>query len=148
MLRRTLPLPALALLLCAGAPAGADDPKAEALKKDLKALEGTWDVRTMIKDGKEMKVPEGTQLTLTGTKYVIKAADREIESGTFKIDPSKSPKQMDIMPADGPNKGKQVLGIYELKGDGMTAAGDDAGKNRPVDFSGKNGVVVTYKRAK
>jgi len=126
----------------------AADPKEEAVKKDLMALEGTWEVKSMLRDGKEVKVPDGSRLTLTGTKYVIKAGSTNIETGTFTIDPTRSPKQLDVTPADGPDKGKQVPGIYELKGDGMTAAGVDPGKERPVDFSGKVGVVITYKRVK
>ena len=40
-----------------------------------------------------------------------------VQVGTQKLDPSKSPKTLDVTVTEGLNKGAVMLGIYELGGD-------------------------------
>jgi len=40
-------------------------------------------------------------------------------TGTQKVDPTKTPKAIDISDDSGPNKGKTCLGIYEFKGEAI-----------------------------
>ena len=58
---------------------------------------------------------------------------------------------MDIVGTDGPNKGKTILGIYELKEDTLRICYDLTGKGRPTEFVTKKDAplfLVVYKRAK
>ena len=71
--------------------------------------------------------------------------------GTVKLDPSAKPKAMDITGTEGPNKGKTILAIYELKDDTLRICYDLTGKGRPAEFMSKKDAprfLVVYQRAK
>jgi len=141
-------LPALAAALCVAALPGAEDPKAEALKKEVKALEGTWDGKSRLVDGKEEPPPPGgAQLILEGTKYTIKVEGKVKETGTWTVDPSKTPRTIDLK-ENGTNEKTPGPCIYEVKGDELKVAVPQPGGERPKDFSGKGTEVYTFKRAK
>ena len=58
---------------------------------------------------------------------------------------------MEIKGTDGPNKGKTIPAIYELKDDTMRVCYDLNEKKRPTEFKTKAGTnlyLVTYKREK
>jgi uncharacterized protein (TIGR03067 family) len=149
MIRR-LPL-FCALALCAGA-AWAADAKDDAARKEAKALAGTWELVSMSKDGKEVPLPKEGKVHVTTAEdgaYTVKVGDMVVEKGTGKLDPTATPKAVDVTAADGPNKGQTVRGIYEVKGDEMRACFAAPGKDRPTDFTAKEGrEVAVYKRVK
>jgi uncharacterized protein (TIGR03067 family) len=71
--------------------------------------------------------------------------------GTQKIDPSKSPKTIDVTMIEGPDKGKVMLGIYEIDEDTLRACFDPQGKKRPTEFksaAGSMNFVNVHKRVK
>jgi uncharacterized protein (TIGR03067 family) len=114
---------------------------AGALKKELALLEGEWSMvsaehagqvvpETMLKSWK--RVARGNETTVTFAGQVMLKA-------TFTVDTSKQPKFIDYTLADGPNKGKQQFGIYELKGDTLRFCFAAPGKDRPSDFTTKPG---------
>jgi uncharacterized protein (TIGR03067 family) len=153
MLRRLLPLPVLGLVLFVGFPAAADprDEPAKKDPKDVKSLEGTWEAKSALFAGKEMPPPAGgvklILLTDPALKYTVKMEGKD-ETGTFTADPAKNPRTIDYIPADGTEKGKKHLAIYELKDDELKIAVGDPGGPRPKDFSGKVSPVLTFKKAK
>jgi hypothetical protein len=52
---------------------------------------------------------------------------------------------------EGPDKGKVMLGIYEIDGDKMKACFDPTGKQRPTEFkseAGSQNFVNVHKRVK
>jgi uncharacterized protein (TIGR03067 family) len=58
---------------------------------------------------------------------------------------------MDIEGTKGPNKGKTILAIYELKDDTLRICYDLSGKKHPKEFKTKEGTqlfLVEYKREK
>ena len=57
-----------------------------------------------------------------------------VQVGTQKLDPSKSPKAIDVTMTEGPNKGAVMLGIYEFDGDTLKVCFDPQGKKRPTEF--------------
>ncbi len=60
--------------------------------------------------------------------------------GTFTIDPTKSPKTADSVQGTGPDKGKTLLGIYEIIDDNhKRACWAPVGKPRPTSFSSEPG---------
>ena len=128
-----------ALLATLGVQAWAMDDK---VAEEDKKWEGTW-VVTMMEVGGQ-KVPEELfkEMTFTfkGKKYEQKVGDMLIEGGTQDLDPSKSPKHMDINVAEGETKGKKQLAIYEIDGDkAKICAADHDDKERPGKFETKDG---------
>ena len=69
--------------------------------------------------------------------------------GTFKIDPSKKPKQIDVTPGDGPETGKVLLGIYSPTKDELKISMARR-KERPKSLDGKpaRNFIMTLKRDK
>ena len=122
----------------------ADDSKSE--------FEGTWDLVSVERDGKELTPQKDTKMVTAGNKFVIKVGDKVLVAGTSKFDASKKPKTVDVTYTEGPDKGKTLKGIYEVEGD--TAKFCRAGtpeQERPTEFktkAGSGGLASVYKRAK
>jgi uncharacterized protein (TIGR03067 family) len=119
---------------------------------DLKAFQGTWDLVSFEREGKEVKPQNDTKAIITGHKTIIKVGDKVIAAGTFKLDPGKKPKAVDLTYTAGPDKGKTFKGIYQFDGDQVKfcrpGSPDD---DRPTEFKTKVGsraFVSVYKRAK
>jgi uncharacterized protein (TIGR03067 family) len=73
------------------------------------------------------------------------------DEGTFTVDPSKKPAEMDIKGVEGPNKGKTIKAIYKLDGDTVTICYGLGGGDRPTKFETKDGTMqflAVYKREK
>jgi uncharacterized protein (TIGR03067 family) len=119
---------------------------------DIKDLEGTWLPLSGEIAGKKYpdEVLKTIKLVLKDDKYTVTVGDL-IDEGTCKIDPSKSPKALDIKGTKGPNEGKTILAIYDLKKDTLRVCYDLSGKERPAEFATKADTslfLLTYKRAK
>jgi uncharacterized protein (TIGR03067 family) len=141
MKRRGLILFGAALLLAA------DSPKADDKKEDKDLIQGTWVLVSGERGGKPLpdEIVKGAKMTFAGDKITIKTKDREIK-GTFKLDPSKKPKAMDVK-LDG-NDGQ---GIYSLEGDTLKIAHGADRDPRPTEFATKentNLVLLVLKREK
>jgi uncharacterized protein (TIGR03067 family) len=143
MLRATVVILAVGVL---GAPA----PK-KGDKEDK--LEGTWIVTSLIGPGNKIDNDTLAELKLTlilkAGKYTMKVSGDTIEQGTYKSDASKNPKHLDTIASEGPQKGMVDREIYELKGDTLKTAFDEASKQtRPTSFDGEKYEVVEFTRAK
>ena len=148
---------ALVTLLCTlvltafgGTGARAND-KAD-VEKEIKKFQGTWTFESVQAGGKEVPAAEfkGITVTFEGDKYTVKKGDEVIQAATQKLDPSKSPKALDVTVAEGPNKGAVMLGIYEISGDTLKVCFDPEGKKRPTQFKSASGsqTLVVHKRVK
>jgi uncharacterized protein (TIGR03067 family) len=143
----------LALLLGGGV--RADEKKTDkeaAVKEEWKRLNGTWEWVRAAADGKEAPAPkEKVTLTLKDGKATAKAGDKLLGEATAKVDPTTSPKSLDLTPAARGSKGKTVSAIYEVKGDTQRVCIAPPGKPRPKAFEAQEGsghTLVTYKRVK
>ena len=121
------------------------------LEKEVKKFQGTWTFESSETGGKELPAGElkGFILTFEGAKHTLKKGDEVIQVGTQKLDPSKSPKTIDVTMTEGPSKGTVMLGIYEFDGDTLKVCFDSEGKKRPTEFksaSGSETFVVVHKR--
>jgi uncharacterized protein (TIGR03067 family) len=75
----------------------------------------------------------------------------EAGEGTVKLDAARKPRAMDVEGTKGPNKGKTILAIYELKGDTRRVCYGLGGKARPAEFktgAGTQLFLVEYRRQK
>ena len=140
------------VLTAAGGIGARADDKAD-VEKELKKFQGTWTFESVEAGGKEAPAEQfkGMTLTFAGDKHTVKKGDEVIQVGTQKLDPSKSPKSIDVTMTEGPNKGAVMLGIYEISGDTLKVCFDPEGKKRPTEFksaSGSQTFVAVHKRVK
>ena len=94
---------------------------------------------------------KGVTVTFEGDRHAVKKGGEVIQAATQKLDPSRSPKALDVTVAEGPNKGAVMLGIYEINGDTLKVCFDAQGKKRPTEFTsppGSDYFVNVHKRAK
>ena len=113
----------------------AAQPTAVQAKSDKETLQGTWKVVLLKLNGNEKNDEEADRIKMG--KFVFKG-DKMIARGEcdIKIDSSKKPKEIDMIPLEGPpqEKGQTFKGIYELKGDDLTMVFRDPGKDRLKSF--------------
>jgi uncharacterized protein (TIGR03067 family) len=130
-MRATLALSTVTFLLF-GVAAAQDD----AVKKELKKFQGTWEAVSGESAGKPQppESVEGLTVTFQGDKFVSKKGDKVLQEGTIKIDPAKSPRQIDVIASSGPEADKAQLGIYKFEGDRLIICGTPAGGQRPTAF--------------
>jgi uncharacterized protein (TIGR03067 family) len=95
--------------------------KEEAVKEDLKRLQGTW------------RGPN-SQLVIEGDKYSYKSGKRGL-AGTLRLDPTRKPKWLDATFVDGDKP--ILLGIYEVERNTLKLswAQADGPEGRPNDIS-------------
>jgi uncharacterized protein (TIGR03067 family) len=135
--------------LCGAAPQ--DTKKDDAVKEELKRLEGKWEIVSIELGGKPVdrnKLGPSDHIVFSGKRMSIVTKAVTLDT-TVALDLTKDPKWMDITSSDAI---KMWPGIYELKGDTLTVAmaGETEGQ-RPTEFKTKQGgndVVYVYKRAK
>ena len=75
------------------------------------------------------------KLVIKGNQYTLNAGTGESVQGIQTVDTTKSPKNIDATDGSGRNKGKTILGIYEIKGDEFKVSFSIPGKPRPTKFS-------------
>src|ERR1700730_1606683 len=73
----------------------------------LKALEGTWTVVSLTRDGKDLPAETLPDLKVVfeDGKYTMIAGGKAMEEGTVMVDPSTKPAQIETTPTTGNNKG-------------------------------------------
>jgi uncharacterized protein (TIGR03067 family) len=119
---------------------------------DLKALQGTWVVADAMLGGRDHTDDfKKMKLTVTGEKYTI-TLDDLTETGTIKIDDTKTPKQIDFATKKtGVFKGRTLPGIYELRGDTVVVCMNSEMPDRPTKFETPEKtkiMLMTFKREK
>lgn len=128
----------------------ADD---EAAKKFLAGMEGTWKVTTMRRGGEDApgEVLNAITIVIKGNTMTLKIGKEEDKTATLVADPSQKPVALDLTPKDGPNAGKQMLGLVTVEKDTITMVwpDDKDGKTRPKDLTStkdnKNYLLVLKK---
>jgi uncharacterized protein (TIGR03067 family) len=114
---------------------------AQNASKEMAQLEGRWSMVSGEANGLSMPtetVKEGKRVAKDG-ETVITIGGQVYFKAKFRIDPTKSPKAIDYMMTEGPTKGKTHLGIYELDGDTVKFCFAAPGKDRPTEFTAKEG---------
>jgi uncharacterized protein (TIGR03067 family) len=132
---------ALVTLLCtvgltaSGGTGAQGDGKAD-VEKDLKLFQGTWTFESVEAGGKQLPAADFKSMTVVfeGDRFTVKKGDEVIQVGTQRLDPSKSPKAIDVTVTEGLTKGAVMLGIYEISGDTLKVCFDPEGKKRPTEF--------------
>jgi uncharacterized protein (TIGR03067 family) len=140
---------AVSVVLVLVSAAGAEVP----VKKEMALLDGEWSMvsgeangvslpKETVASGKRMARDGETTITFGGQVYF---------KARFTIDPTKKPKAIDYAMTEGPTKGQTHLGIYELDGDTVKFCFAAPGKERPTDFTAREGsqrTLSVWKRDK
>lgn len=145
--------PVFAVAALLAAPAVADDKPDPAA--DLKAMVGEWTVAYCERGGKPHgQIRDFRRLITDGGAFrdKYKHHDKLIIKGTIAVDPSKSPRQMDIKwGEDAPGADEPVKAIYKLDGDTLTVCYEFGDGDRPTEFKTKPNTkqcLAVYKRVK
>lgn len=125
------------------------------VKKEFKALAGTWKVVAITEAGKEIpkdKLPTiSIEFRANGTA-TRQMPEEEIKC-TLTLDPAKNPKRMMIAHESGSEKGQKQYAIYKLDGNKLTFFASELGapeEDRPVDFNAKDtkASLMVFERVK
>jgi len=121
-------------------------------KDDDKKMQGTWKPVSAELGGKPFpdEVTKTIKLVLNDGKYTVTVGD-QTDEGTYKLGPTKKPRELDIVGIKGPNQGKTILAIYDLTDSTLRVCYDLSGKVRPKEFKSMADTpqfLVDYKRQK
>ena len=126
----------------------------DAVTKDRKQIEGTWQVTAMEVNGNPVADEAVKKLTVVngsdGT-WAIRSDGKEFSSGTSNFEPMNKPKTLEFMPNVGVWSGNTLHGIYELGKNTRKMCFAPPGKERPTEFSsmpGSGHILITLERVK
>ena len=118
----------------------------DANKKEMSLLEGEWSMVSGQADGQPMPkqfVDTGKRVAKDG-EVTITIGGQTFFKAKFTIDATKKTKTIDYVMTEGFTKGKTQLGIYELDADTVKFCFAAPGKERPTDFTAKEGSQQTF----
>jgi uncharacterized protein (TIGR03067 family) len=106
-------------------------------------IEGVWRATSAELGGKALpdEVRKAIRLVVEGGRYTATAGEA-VDRGAVKLNPKASPRQLGVTGAEGPNKGRTTLAIYERDGDALKVCYDLGGKSRPAQFRTKEGTQL------
>jgi RNA polymerase sigma-70 factor (ECF subfamily) len=113
---------------------------------EAKRMEGTWKFVSLTADGEATPQDflQKARWTIRGKEILI-PGPAEDGKASFTLDPTRSPKALDMTAMNGPFKGKTILCIYKLEGDRLTIclgggkADEPGSRPRPEAFDGGAG---------
>jgi uncharacterized protein (TIGR03067 family) len=130
------------------------EPLAAAVREELKRLEGTWDVVSMVQDGDDKPLVgtmKGLQAVIAGDQRTLRAGTTVLVQGSFRIDPTTRPRTIDVTITRGASRGQVLEGIYDLDGDTLRVCLAAKGGPRPTEMSSKpdsGQTLMVHKAAK
>jgi uncharacterized protein (TIGR03067 family) len=118
-------------------------------KDELAKLQGTWTHLSREEGGKQVAgEAKDLKFVITGGKWTLGRDGEDGQAGTLKVvDAASTPKKLDLVITDGPNKGLTVLCVYQLDGEILRYCGNV--QARPLSLRTKSGdgsYVSSFKR--
>lgn len=110
------------------------------MNSDLDLLQGSWRITALEVEGRKMPAAmfaEG-RLVIRGSRFLGAGMGAEYQ-GTLEIDPSGSPRRLNMKFDAGPETGNTNLGIYEVAGDTFRICLATHGNVRPAAFDSSAG---------
>src|SRR5262245_42804488 len=106
-------------------------------KKELAKFDGTWNVVEVTYNGKDHSKLK-FNFAFKGDEVVVEGDDKvKLEYARLKIrvNPTTTPKVLDLTVGAGVQKGADMEGIYEFKGDELRICVKVFGQGRPSEFA-------------
>jgi uncharacterized protein (TIGR03067 family) len=116
-------------------------PLEDAAKKELEPFQGSWKaVSIQHADGRQASEGEvqNTRLVVEGNKFTLTGKDSTL-SGTFTVNPTKTPKTIDVLLTAQDGRETKFLGIYQIEGGTRKSCFALPGRERPAQFSSEKG---------
>jgi len=115
------------------------------------SLSGKWSCLSATADGKPLptEITDLLRLTLTQNRYKTEKGSEILFDSTYTIDPSKNPREINMIGTEGDLAGKEAPGIYSLDGDILRICYVMPGLRRPEKFESPTGsqiFLVTWRR--
>jgi uncharacterized protein (TIGR03067 family) len=128
-------------------------PAADTAKQEQEKLQGNWTVTAYTASGKKAEAKEfaAWRLIVSGNEMTARDGIDLLSAYVFKLDPSATPRLIDLDVTSGPDKDKKVLGLYKLEGETLTVCVAEPDKPRPTAFASKEGsghLLFVFKREK
>jgi uncharacterized protein (TIGR03067 family) len=129
----------------------ADPPKlTEAGQKELKALQGKWQIQKEARFDEERDRSADANAVVEFKGHKLIAEGKEVGE-VAALDPTTDPKCIDLKIDEGPAKGMTVEAVYKIDGDNLTISISLTEKKRPTNFDKPKeagSILVTLKRIK
>ena len=121
------------------------------MREDIDLLQGEWTVTGLEMDGQQMPAAMlgNGRIVVRGKRFVSTGMGAEYK-GTLELDPSQTPRHLNMTFDAGPEKDNTNLGIYEIKGDRWKMCIATHGATRPSKFVSSPGsgfAVETLQRS-
>jgi len=119
-----------------------------AVKQELARFQGTWQLVYAETDGKTTPGEriQAVRVEIKGNTHSVYFGDKQVvHDVSFTLDPTATPRTTDDTINDGPDKGKQFHGIYELEGDTLASCVAKIGADRPKKFATTPGSGHTFR---
>jgi uncharacterized protein (TIGR03067 family) len=143
---------ALVVGLAAGASLGGDSPPrrrrdaaAARVKDEVARLQGDWVLVDLEVDGRRADAEQLRTwfLVIEKDRYNPGSGVESLEY-TFRVDPARLPKAIDLVPADGPFERRVFRAAYALEGDRLTVCRPlDPGADRPAGLQPRRGSGIS-----
>jgi uncharacterized protein (TIGR03067 family) len=120
--------------------------KSQSTGKEPAQLNGEWSMLYCERDGEMLPdmLVSGGERVVKGDQVTVTFGGQLFFRATFTSDPSKKPKAVDYTIVEGPDAGKTQLGIYETSGNTFRICSAAPGKERPTEFTAKEGDGRTF----
>jgi uncharacterized protein (TIGR03067 family) len=121
-------------------------------KPGVASHEGVWKPASAILGGAKLPQPslEAITLKISGINYEVTIVGEQTDKGTCKLDQTTLPMRMTIIGTNGPNLGRTIPAIYEMKdAQSLRICYDLSGKEFPKAFAAPKGTklyLVDYRR--
>jgi uncharacterized protein (TIGR03067 family) len=112
---------------------------ADTVEAEQKKLQGTWVALAVTESGQEQQVTGAHRMKYEGDVIALMEGDEVHASGTFKLDSSRNPMQIDIAFDSGKMSGKTGRAIYAWDGANLKFCGAIEPHDRPTDFTSTPG---------
>lgn len=105
-------------------------------------LSGKWKCTSALLGGEDFMYKNLSVEVKNGNYYSV--VNNQKESGKVQINESQNPKVMDISIKEGPNAGKTLPAIYDIKDKMLTVCYNIVGSTRPAEFTStkENGFLL------
>jgi uncharacterized protein (TIGR03067 family) len=110
------------------------------VNSDLELLQGTWTVTDLEVEGRQTpgRLLADARVVVKGSRFTTRGMGA-IYKGTIKLDPSATPRQVDMQFDAGPEKGNTNLGIYKIDANQWRLCLAMRGTVRPSRFASEPG---------